>query len=374
MRIGFDAKRAFMNHSGLGNYSRTLMLSLLEQFPENEYVAFTPARKDELGAGLIDSPKLKLIYPPEMMKGVLSSVWRSSFVSRDISAQRLDIFHGLSNELPKGIHRPVKKFVTIHDLIFLRHPKWYPFLDRNVYYKKVRKACKDADVVIAVSEHTKTDIRYYFNTPAEKIKVVYQSCDDAFSVMMSEKEKTEFRNNQQLPERYVLYVGTIEERKDLLTLVKALAKDEEKILVVIGKKKKHFEKVQQFINENNLQPRVLFKENVNSENIPFYFQCAALFVYPSLYEGFGIPVIEALAAGIPVIAANATALPEAGGPSSVYFQPGDENDLAGKINLVWNDAALRQKMVADGKSHVTKFDRKKAAVQLMEHYSASLQS
>jgi glycosyltransferase involved in cell wall biosynthesis len=369
MRIGFDSKRAFMNASGLGNYSRTLMLSLLRNFPENDYVAFTPGIEKNLGRELIDTRKLTMVFPPKMMQGFLSSWWRSSLMSQDTRAQSLDIFHGLSNELPSGLPSSTKKIVTIHDLIFLRHPEWYPFFDRNIYYRKFRKACEQADAIIAVSGQTKKDVHYYFNVAEEKVKVIYQSCNERFFTKITDDALVNFRKRNNMPEKYVLFVGTVEERKNLLTLVKAMKKVPGISLVVIGRKKKYFEKVQAYIRLAGLQSRIIFPENITSEELPLLYQGAAVFVYPSLYEGFGIPVIEALASAIPVIASRTAALPEAGGPSSLYFNPEDADELAEKIMTVLNDSQLRSKMIGDGKEYIRRFNQTDLASEMMGLYT-----
>lgn len=368
MRIGFDAKRAFMNSSGLGNYSRTLMKSLLDHFPDNEYFAFTPGLNAELGKELLSSEKIKIVLPPQIMQGFLSSWWRSSFISEDIRARNLDVYHGLSNELPKRIPFSTKKIVTIHDLIFLKYPEWYPIIDRNIYYKKFRHACKQADAIVAVSEQTKQDVIYYFNIPEEKIKVIYQSCGDQFTHRATDQDKKQFRERSNLPEKYILYVGTIEERKNLLTLVRSLTKVQDISLVVIGKKKKYFEEVNRFINANSLQNRIIYTENIGTEELRLYYQNATVFVYPSRYEGFGIPVIEALSSGTPVITSSVSALPEAGGSGTLYINPDDADELAQKINMVLMDTVLREKMRRDGYEHVKKFHPKEIAAQMMSLY------
>jgi glycosyltransferase involved in cell wall biosynthesis len=369
MRIGFDGKRAFMNASGLGNYSRTLIGSLLEYFPENDYVAFTPGVSGNTGSELT-AGKLKVVMPPEVMRTFLSSWWRTSMVSEDIRAHELDVFHGLSNELPKRLPRGVAKVVTIHDLIFLRHPEWYPFIDRNVYFRKFRNACKQADAVVAVSEHTKKDIIHFFNTSEDKIKVVYQACDSRFLRHADKHAIETFRKKRSLPADYILYVGTIEERKNLLTLARALAQVDGIPLVVIGRKKKYFDKVSRFMKENHAGNRIIFPENISVHELPLVFQGASVFVYPSFYEGFGIPVIEALSSRVPVITTSVTALPEAGGDAAIYFNPHDAADLAEKIKAVLGDAALRKRMSEAGAEYVKRFGRKETATAMMDLYKS----
>jgi glycosyltransferase involved in cell wall biosynthesis len=372
MRIGFDAKRAFMNSSGLGNYSRTLIYSLLVNFPEHEYVAFTPGIRKNLGKELTASGKLRLVHPPELIRNYFSSWWRTSMMSKDIRSQKLNIYHGLSNELPKGIPSSIKKIVTIHDLIFLRHPEWFPFIDRNIYYYKFRFACKNADAIVAVSEQTKKDIIHFFRTDPEKIKVIYQSCDEKFYQRREENALSEFRKQKKLPEKFILNVGTIEERKNLLTLVRAMANVKDVSLVVIGTKKKYFEKVQEYIGANHLQSRVIFPEDIKDDDLPLYYQSASCFVYPSYYEGFGIPVIEALWSGTPVITSANSALSEAGGTSSLYINADDDKDLAEKINSVLSEENLREKMIRDGLEYVQRFYSKKTSAEMMDLYQSLL--
>ena len=374
MKIGFDAKRAFMNASGLGNYSRTLIHSLLQYFPEHHYYAYTPSAKGELGRELLESGKLKVVLPPEILRGFLSSWWRTSMISEDIRSHNLDVFHGLSNEIPKRLPFSTKKIVTVHDLIFLRHPEWYPLIDRNIYYKKIRRSCKQADVVVAVSEQTKKDIHYYLNIPEDKVKVIYQSCEERFFNQAEESLRNDFRKRMNLAGKFILYVGTIEERKNLLTLLQALLHVKDAALVVIGKKKAYYEKVSKFISSNQLQSRVFFPGNLEKGDLQLYFQCASVFVYPSRYEGFGIPVIEALCSGTPVITSDVSSLPEAGGTGSLYVNPDDSVGLTERLNQVLNQDGVREKMIRDGLAHVKQFHPAVTSARMMELYKGSLKS
>jgi len=366
MRIGFDAKRAFTNASGLGNYSRSLIHSLLRYYPGNEYFAFTPS-PDPVP---FQPPGLKIKLPTSFLLKAFPSLWRTAFLAKDLVKQKIDIYHGLSNELPRRVPATVGKAVTIHDLIFLRYPQWYPAADRKIYERKFSHACREADVVIAVSEQTKRDIVDCFGTQESKVKVVYQSCGEEFYPDIDSKTLNTFLQRRGLPDRYLLYVGTIEERKNLLTLVKALQQVSGIALVVIGKKKKYFEKVRQYIDANGMQDRLYFPDGITAAELPMVYRSALALVYPSYYEGFGIPVLEALWSGTPVIASSTSALPEAGGPSSLYFNPDDHEELAGKIRLVLNDHALREKMTRDGIDYALQFHPQHTAAGLMTIYQS----
>jgi glycosyltransferase involved in cell wall biosynthesis len=177
MRIGFDAKRAFNNRTGLGNYSRFVLNALQKQTPEHTYLAYSPKIKQ----GLFDEFPADHIRFPSSKNKLYGAWWRSYGMTQNLSKDGIQLFHGLSNELPNGLQKAgIKSVVTIHDLIFLRYPELYPAIDRFFYRQKFQKACEQADVIVAVSEQTKRDIAEFYGTPSEKIQVVYQDCHEAF--------------------------------------------------------------------------------------------------------------------------------------------------------------------------------------------------
>ncbi len=187
MNIGFDAKRAFHNSTGLGHYSRTLIRSLADCYPEHQYYLFNPKP-----SSLFSFPEKNIqeVRPASFINNIFSSVWRSSWVKNDLKKYKIDIYHGLSHEIPVGIQKTgIKSVVTIHDLIHERHPEQYNAIDVKIYNKKFRYACANADKIIAISEQTKKDIIEFYKTPEEKITVCYQSCNPAFSTAVSETEK-----------------------------------------------------------------------------------------------------------------------------------------------------------------------------------------
>ncbi|HEX8517686.1 MAG TPA: glycosyltransferase family 1 protein [Bacteroidia bacterium] len=369
MHIGFDAKRAFLNSSGLGNYARTLIRSLNEFYPENTYSLFTPRLSDnDFQKQIAETGNIISHEPQSFIDKKLRSRWRSYGITNVLKEQNMDVYHGLSNELPFNINEfKGKKIVTIHDLIFVRYPKLYPYLDRKIYNKKFRHACDVADTIIAISEETKRDIEKYYFVPESKIKVIYQSCDAAFYKDHSSRED-EVRGLYELPSKYLLYVGTIEERKNLLTIVKALQQVKDIPLVVIGKKKSYFQKVKEFILKNDLTNRVLFLENVDNNHLPVIYKNAEIFIFPSLFEGFGIPIIEALTMKTPVITTKGGCFPEAGGPDSIYIDPLNETELAEKINHLLSSDALRKEMAEKGFIHAQRFDPKTVTSQVMSLY------
>lgn len=360
MKIAYDAKRFFHNTSGLGNYSRDLIRILATTFKDNQYFLLNK-NKSERGVEIQELPNVTFL---QTSSGKFA---RQLKMGKDAQKEGAEIFHGLSGELPlKWNKTPIKKIVTIHDLIFERFPQYYSFFDRKIHFWKFKKAAESADLIIAISEQTKRDIVHYLKVPAEKIHVVYQGCHQAFNeyifpdFLMQTKEKFD------LPERFLLSVGTIEERKNLLNVIKAL-KNTGIPLVVVGKKqKKYFAKIQKEIQNNGVQ--VHFLENVNMHQLAAIYRLADIFIYPSLFEGFGIPVIEALFSGTPVITGNVSCLPEAGGENSTYVDPQNVDDIRAKILHLWKNESERKRRRDKSFDFVQKFSDENIAENLMKVY------
>lgn len=366
LRIGFDAKRAFLNHTGLGNYSRSVISSLARYFPSEHYFLYTPRI-------VRDHRTLPMLQPPVTLRSprfpVLTSAWRSRFVVPQLKRDQLDIYHGLSHEIPAGIqHTGIKTLVTIHDLIFLRYPQYYKATDRKIYEIKFRHACQHADRIIAISEQTKRDIVHYFGTDPERIAVVYQTCDPAFGVPCGPGQLEAVRKRYELPANYLLNVGTIEPRKNLMLIARALQRLPGQDLVVVGRSTAYAVKVKAFLAQHGLEQRVRFLEQVPFADLPAIYQQADIFIYPSEFEGFGIPLLEALYSRVPVIAATGSCLEEAGGPGSLYVPPDDADALSAAIQEIQANPALRDQMVNTGLAFANGFTEESHAASLMYHY------
>jgi len=362
LNIGFDAKRVFLNKSGLGNYSRDVISVLKKNYPDNNYYLFSTKKSD-----LYNFDDKRIILPPEKIN---KSLWRAKKIPNYFNDLNIDVYHGLSNELPITIKKyNVKKIVTIHDLIFLRYPQWYKYFDRKIYDRKFRMAANKADKIIAISEQTKSDIVNFYKINADKIHVIYQTCNDKFKVLYNKDEIIEIKQKFKLPENYLLYVGTIEPRKNLLTILKALVYENIDFpLVVVGRKTKYFEKVNEFIQKNNLKNKIIFINNISTDELAKVYQGAEIFIYPSIFEGFGIPIIEALYSRIPVITTKQGCFSEAGGENSIYINPENYEELAEKIKQLLNDKDLCKNIVEQGFEYVQKFNNKKLAENLIQLY------
>lgn len=365
MKIAFDAKRFFHNTSGLGNYSRDLVRILSEYEPENEYLLLNK-NKSERGKDILERPNVHFI---ETSKGNFS---RQLKMGKDAQKQGADIFHGLSGELPlKWDSKPIKKVVTIHDLIFVRYPQYYSFFDRKIHFWKFKKAADTADKIIAISEQTKRDIIEYLKVPESKIEVIYQGCHHAFKEQQSPELMEAVKEKFKLPERFVLNVGTIEDRKNLLNIVKAI-KGTEIPLVVVGRKTKYYQKIESFLKKNKMEKQVLFLEGVSMDELACLYKLADIFVYPSFFEGFGIPAIEALFSKTVVVTSNTSCLPEAGGKDSVYVNPDNDLDIRAKLKFLWENESERKRREEKGFEFVQKFNDEPIAKELINFYQKIL--
>jgi glycosyltransferase involved in cell wall biosynthesis len=338
MRIGFDAKRLFLNNRGLGSYARNLLYGLERYAHENHFHLYTPEVKNEyVSPSLINSENVKIHLPSGLGK-ISSSYWRSGLLGSEANKEELDVFHGLSQELPNDISKfKGKSVVTIHDLIFIQHPEFYKPIDRWIYRKKVKAAVERADHIIAISKQTPNDVVAEFSFPKERIQVLYQSCNEVFYDKRSDRDREIVRAKWNLPEDYILYVGALNENKNVEIILKALKVLEGAMdlpLVIVGSGLEYRERLEEYIRKNNMQGRVIFAtDNANPSPLELssIYQMSSLFIFPSHYEGFGIPILEARFSGIPVIASNSSCLDEAGGVSTFYFDPTNEAELANEI-------------------------------------------
>ena len=369
MLVGFDGKRALKNYTGLGNYSRYVLQALVKYFPQNVYSVYSVNPPERALKSNLSSVIFKHLEGKK-----LAGLWRTFSIVDDLKRDGVEIYHGLSNEIPVGLSKSgIASIVTIHDLIFLRYPHFYRLIDRYIYYYKSKYACKNADHIIAISEQTKRDIIHYFMFTDLKISVIYQNCDPAFQEKFTPESKEEIRRFYKLPAKFILNVGTIEPRKNLMLLAKALKTVSEEIhLVVVGKDTPYASKVRDYLQTNKLTHRIHFLKNVPLKDLPGIYQLADLFVFPSKFEGFGIPIIEALHSSVPVIAASGSCLEEAGGPDSLYINPADATELAKKILEILNDPTTKKRMIDKGLEYVNNFNDHAFAATLIDIYQKTI--
>ncbi len=367
MRFGYDAKRAFHNNSGLGNYSRDIIRIMSQQFPENKYILYNP--KPSKSRRVIEGENIQTVYPSSAFWKLSPALWRQIGITKHLKKDEIHLYHGLSGEITHKIDKKATKvIVTIHDLIPERFPELYTAVDRRIYRAKLKYAVDHADIVIAISEQTKQDIGRFLNADSSKIRVHYQGCHEAFKTEYSSKEKQEFKADFSLPEKFILNVGTLEKRKNVLSLLQAI-KDLPYQLVLVGKQTNYADVLKEYIRANNMQNRVHFLQDLTMNQLAILYQAATLFCYPSIFEGFGIPIIEALYSKTAVITSSGSCFAEAGGPASVYVQPGDVSELKDSINHLMQSSEERKRMEDVGFEFVQKFNDENVGNELMKIYS-----
>lgn len=376
MRIGFDAKRLFNNFTGLGNYSRTTV-SLLNQYSGlDDLWLYTPKVKScKVTLPFTDESKFNLVMPLGHHNG---SLWRTFGLAGQLEKDKINLFHGLSNELPTGLNkRGIRSVVTIHDVAFKTFKDMYHLHDRIIYDAKWRYACRNATRIIAISESTKRDIIRFYGIDEDKIDVVYQPVEELFYTMPDPNSARELAEKAVpgLPSDYMLYVGSVNSRKNLMGIVKAmelLPADLRIPLVVVGGGGDYKKKVREYITSHGLDNLFIFPPRIESNHeLQSLYACAKLFVYTSFYEGFGLPVVEAMLSGCPVLTSNVSSLPEAAGSHSLLADPRDIENIADCIQKGLADDALRKSMIENGQFYARQmFNPANIAQRLTEVYSA----
>ena len=368
LHIGFDAKRIVRNGTGLGAYGRTLVNDLA-QYPLQLSLYAPDKGRDDLRTQIIQRPNVAFKYANKPWP-FGKAYWRSRGIVNDLQRDGVQLYHGLSGELPSGIRNSgIPSVVTIHDLIFLRHPEFYNPIDVKLYTWKFRRTLREATHIIAISECTKRDIIHYGQVPEDKISLIYQSCAQRFGAEPDPVVQQQVAQQYQLPERYILNVGSIESRKNVLQAVQSLLYIPADIsLVIIGRPTPYTHKVMAYAQRHNLQHRVKVLHGVPDEHLPAIYSMAEVFVYPSVYEGFGIPIIEAIHCGLPVVGCSGSCLEEAGGPDNIYVAPGDVLGMANAIRRSLADADHRDERIQRSQAYIQRFAGIDVAGQVNQLY------
>ena len=341
MRIGYDAKRYYHNRTGLGNYSRTVVNAMRSQH-------------EDVDAVLYDCKALE----------------RTFALGRRAKREGCELFHGLSNELPRDIVRAgVPSIVTMHDVAWRTFPDMYKPWDRMIYDWKYGWSCRNATHVVCISESTKRDVMRFYGVPEERISVIYQPVQGGFygpSIgvkgvrgVKGVKDNTLDLNDNSLNQAtaggYILTVGSINSRKNLMGMVKALEmipEDERLPLVVVGNGREYRQRVEEYIDSHHLREWVRIESNIHeAERLKELYAGAVCMLYPSFYEGFGLPVVEAQLQGCPVITSNVSSLPEAAGPDALLVNPAQTEEIAEALRLLLSSEEERKRRGEAGRRY-----------------------
>jgi glycosyltransferase involved in cell wall biosynthesis len=366
--IGIDARKA--HDFGIGTYIRNLVQSLARVDTQNNYVLFVGPDSARTFRELPDRFRTVLepapVYSARELVALSWRLWR----------QKVDLYHSTHYVLPAWV--PCKAVVTIHDIIHLLYPEFLPSPLAFLYAQRmIRRGLTRGDAIIAVSMSTKTDLMEYFDLSGEKIEVVYQGVSDAFRERLSDERLRDTRQRLGLDREYVLFIGNPKPHKNLDNVVRAFGRalqlvDFDAELVCIGNRETADFKIRQRAERLGISDRVRLLGHVADEVLPAVYQGARLFLFPTLYEGFGLPVVEAMASGVPVITSNTSALKEVAEGYAHLVDPLDVDEIAAAIARCMSDSEHRDALARLGAQRAEDFRWSRTAEQTLQIYERVL--
>lgn len=364
MRIGIDAS-TIGTQGGPRTYVLNLIDCLLRIDRENEYVIFYNS-KEHLGK----FPQAREVVVP--FSNPATRLFREHLLmAYHYKKERLDIIHNPKSAI--SLLKLCKTVATIFDLIPVTNPETEKWMARAYWKIQIPIAARYADFVITSSEFAKKEIIGRYGTPGDKIRVIPISYNSHCKPIVPGPEAEAVRKKYFIPERYILYVGTIQPRKNISTLIKAFSALVKKgaishKLVITGRKGWLYAPLFELIKNEGMEERVIFTGFVPDEELPYIYNGADLFVYLSLFEGFGIPPLEAMACGVPVICSNTTSLPEVVGDAGILVNPLDQKAVEGSMLMVLEDSGMRAKMRKKGLIQAKKFSWERTAIETLNIY------
>jgi len=366
MRIAVDARLLYYRQAGIGQYTLRLLKALARVGHQERFLLLHDRRQR---SPLLQAPNLQ--HVPILTP----SHHRLEAITLPLELLRVwpDLLHSPDFVLP--VRRNYAGVVTVHDLAFLRFPEWVT-ADAARYYARVREAVRSAERVIAVSECTRRDLLELLQAPEEKVRVIYEAAGAAFQPQELAPTPRAFKGRHLAPQRFALFVGTIEPRKNLPNLLRAFRLmmdrypdlDPHPRLVIAGRQGWLSESVLSLVNELRLSQETAFIGTVSAEELLWLYNAARFLVFPSFYEGFGLPPLEAMSCGTPVIATNAGSVPEVVDQAGLLVDPHNVDGWAEAMAQLWSDAALREDLRSRGLERATHFSWERAAKETLEVY------
>jgi len=373
MRIGLDIRPFLREETGVGIYFKNLLFYLSNIDEENEYYLFSSSFKERFSPENI--PQFKRMH----FRDFKFPVKAVNFFWRRFCWPPLDKFFNVSLDLthsPNPLILPTKgkKVITVHDLFFMDFPYSVDRETRKSFNRLIESSLHRADGVVAVSRHTRHRLLERFSLDKKKVKVIYHGIDPDFWENVSSFELKKIKTNYHLPSYFLLFVGAMEERKNLINLLQALkiihGSYKKVPLVIAGPKGHGYKKMLEKIDELGIESWVFFTGYLEKQQLRGLYRLASLFVFPSLCEGFGLPLLEAMASGLPIVSSERPALPEVAAEGALYFKPEEPKDIAEKIILALKDENLRRKLIARGKKRACDFSWEKTALETLRFYRA----
>jgi glycosyltransferase involved in cell wall biosynthesis len=375
LKIGIDARWIFREISGVGRVTEKLIRNLAEIDRENFYYLFfrEPYLLEKYFRRWPDSPRLRPVLVPW---GIFAPGGQWGIPSR-VRELDLDIFHSTNYFIPLFLKKDVKVIATVHDLIPLKFPQFTPRAWKTrlhpLFRRVLVRSTRRADRVITVSHHTRRDLVADLSLPPEKIAVVYNGIDEAYRPQGGEKIRPVLEEKLDFTGPYLLYVGRFDPYKNVVGLIRAfgeflLHRSDEPRLVLAGHHDRRYPQAAQAVSELGLSSRVVFLGGVDEETLVALYNGARILILPSLYEGFGLPPLEAMACGTPVIASDRGSLPEVVGEAGLLIDPEHTRAIASAIKKLWDSEELRRSFRERGLARAQKFSWRRAARETLKIY------
>lgn len=368
MRIGIDATALPPQPVGAGNYIIQLIRALSALEPEDEYVIF--AQKS--GRTLIDLPTSRRFHwqVVEDMTPAVRLMWEQTVLPRLTRQAKIDVLHSL--HYTKPLWPGCASVVTFHDMTFFLYPHLHTRSKRIFFPIATRMSARQAKAIIADSESTRQDIIRLLRVSEEKVFTVLLGVDPSFRPIKDSALKKRIEEHYHLPDKFILYLGMVEPRKNLPMLIRAynelVERGAEEHLVVAGRFGWMYEDIFRLVELFGLKDRVHFTGYVSQNDLPVVYNLARVFVYPTLYEGFGLPPLEAMACGVPVITTNVSSLPEIVGDAGILIPANDRVALVNALENVLNNREISAELAAKGPQRAAQFTWERTARQTLKVY------
>lgn len=369
MRIGIDARLLERKMTGVGRYLLNILRYISEYDNQNDYFLFSYGKLSQYEKGKIKSVSTLNFTPQGVFQKLISPFWLNFVLPKCLEKYKIDLFFSPNHFLPfKKIK--AKSIIVIHDVFHKVDKKFHPFYYRVYVDFFLPRAIRNSNLIITISDCSKKDIIKFYNVPEAKIKVIYEAADDIFrpqNLIPEQKEELERKYN--LPEKFILYTGVLEERKNIEGVIKIadLLKDKTETPILLFGKIGHGGK--KYLRELQKRENIQYKGFVKSKDLPYLYNLATIFLFPSFYEGFGLPVLEAMQSGLPVVASNASSLPEVIGEGGIMHNPKDYEGFATDIIKLLEDKDFYDKMREKGIERAKNFNWGKTTKEIVETFN-----
>ncbi len=355
--------------AGVSRYIEYLLRELPTASP-HRFIVYAGRHSHGGGADLRDRPGLRFttsLVPTGRPETRI--VWEQLCAPFHLERDKIDVVHGTVNVVPIVSGRPT--VVTVHDLAFLRYPEQYPGFKQRYLSSMTRRSVEHADRVIAVSTNTRSDVIHFYKVEPDRVVVVPNGLDPSMKSVEDPGALTAFRRKHELPEQFILFLGTLQPRKNLIALMRAWARLDPTTrlpLVVVGAQGWMYEPILDEARALGVAGEIVFKGFAESRDLPYWYSASTIFVYPSLYEGFGMPVVEAMACGAPVIASNTSSLPEVAGDAAILVDPSNIGAIGDAIQALTDQENLRRSMRERGFVQASQFSWHRTARETASVY------